>query len=135
MLTIQGTDMNKIISFVLGGVITITVSGLAACGDRAQLETCNILEIEDAEVEVDVGDVDIERGEVEMVCGDDIVDVTWGQFRQKLRINPGQYKNNVEQFKRMVSCVKDERDRSQEVFCQRPGSSDKFVALKFSYDD
>lgn len=91
MLTIQGTDMNKIISLALGGVITITVSGLAACGDRAQLETCNILEIEDAEFEVDLGDVDVERGEVEMVCGDDIVDVTWGQFRQKLRINPGQF--------------------------------------------
>ena len=125
--------MNKIISLVLGGVITI--GGLAACGNRAQLEACNILEIEDAEFEVDVGDIDVERGEVEMVCGDDTVDVTWGQFRQKLRINPGQYKNNLEQFKRMVSCGKDKRQRSQEVFCQRSGSSDQLVALKFSYDD
>ena len=77
MLTIQETNMNKIISLILGGVITITVGGLAACGDRAQLETCNIVEIEDAEFEVDVGDIDVERGEVEMVCGDDIVDVNW----------------------------------------------------------
>lgn len=127
--------MNQIISLVLGGVIMITVGGLAACGNRAQMEMCNILEIEDAEFEVDVGDVDVERGEVEMVCGDDTVDVTWGQFRKKLRINPGQYKNNVEQFKRMVNCGKDKRERSQEVFCQRPNSSGQRVALKFSYDD
>ena len=127
--------MNQIISLVLSGVMTITVGGLAACGNRAQRETCNILEIEDAEFEVDVGDIDVEWGEVEMVCGDDTVDVTWGQFRQKLRINPGQYKNNLEQFKRIVSCGKDKRERSQEVFCQRSSSSDQWVALKFSYDD
>lgn len=111
-----------------------TIAILSACGDRNTLEACNIIEIEDAEVEIDFGDIDIERAEVEMLCGEKLVDVTWGQFRRRLRIDPGKYKNNLEAFKRQVRCVRDERSRRKEVLCQAPGSND-FVALSFSYDD
>lgn len=125
----------KILSIICTTGFTITtIAMLSACGDRTTLEACNFVEIEDAEVEVDFGDVDIERGEVEMLCGEKLVDVTWGQFRQKLRIDPGRYKNNLEAFKRQVRCVKDEPSRRKEVLCQSPGSND-FVALNFSYDD
>ncbi|WP_414619226.1 hypothetical protein [Calothrix sp. CCY 0018] len=116
------------------GFTLSAIAILSACGNRTTMEACNIIEIEDAEVEVDIGDVDVERGEVEMVCGDKILDVTWGQFRRRLRIDPGRYKNNLTAFKRQVSCVRDERSRRKEVLCQVPGSNN-FVALNFSYDD
>ncbi|MEM9925052.1 MAG: hypothetical protein AAF915_15090 [Cyanobacteria bacterium P01_D01_bin.50] len=125
----------KILSIICTTGFTITtIAMLSACGDRTTIEACNIIEIEDAEVEVDFGDVDIERGEVEMLCGEKLVDVTWGQFRQKLRIDPGRYKNNLEAFKRQVTCVRDKRSRRKEVLCQSPNTRD-FVALNFSYDD
>ncbi|MEL6462533.1 MAG: hypothetical protein AAFQ91_30640 [Cyanobacteria bacterium J06621_15] len=121
------------IIFTTGFTLT-TIGMLSACGNRTTVETCNIIEIEDAEVEVDIGDVDIERGEVEMVCGDKILDVTWGQFRRRLRIDPGRYKNNLNAFKQQVSCIRDENSRKKEVLCQASGSNN-FVALNFSYDD
>ena len=125
----------KILATILTTGFTLTaIAMLSACGDSKTLEACNIIEIEDAEVEVDFGDIDIERGEVEMLCGEKLVDVTWGQFRRKLRVDPGKYKNNLEGFKRQVKCLRDERSRKKEVLCQSPGSND-FVALNFSFDD
>lgn len=126
--------MKILVTIFTTGLAFSTIAILSACGDRTTMEACNFVEIEDAEVEVDIGDVDVERGEVEMACGDKIVDVTWGQFRRKLRIDPGRYKNNLEGFKRQVSCVRDERSSRKEVLCQAPGSNN-FVALNFSYDD
>ncbi len=127
--------MKGLTSLAIASVLVAVVGGLGACGNRAKLESCQILEIEDAEVEADVGDVDVERGEVEMVCGDKIIDVAWNQFRQQLRINPGQYKNNLEAFKRQVNCMKDDRSSRKEVFCKAPSSRGEFVTLSFSYDD
>ena len=126
--------MKILVTIFTTGLSLTTIAILSACGDRPTMEACNILEIEDAEIEVDFGDVDIERGEVEMVCGEKIVDVTWGQFRKKLRIDPGKYKNNLNAFKQRVNCIKDERSKKKEVLCQAPGSND-FVALNFSFDD
>ncbi|MDJ0735966.1 MAG: hypothetical protein QNJ47_18195 [Nostocaceae cyanobacterium] len=126
--------MKRILTIAISGLAVTAVSILASCGNRSQIETCKIIEIEDAEIEVDRGDIDIERGEVEMVCGDKIVDVTWGQFRSKLRIDPGRYKKNLEGFKRQVSCIRDERSRRKEVLCKATGKDD-FVPLNFSYDD
>ncbi|MBE9117177.1 hypothetical protein IQ249_14850 [Lusitaniella coriacea LEGE 07157] len=117
-------------------VVLIAVSGaLAACGQRTQLEACKFVEIEDAEVEAEWGDVDIERGEVEMVCGDKIVDVTWGEFKRQLKVDPGQYKQNLEAFKQQVSCTIDEKSRKKEIFCQSASNGGDFVNLPFSYDD
>ena len=76
----------KKIPVIIVILVIATASILVACGNRPQIESCRIIEIEDAEVEFDLGDIDIERGEVEMACGDKIVDVTWDQFRSKLRI-------------------------------------------------
>ena len=127
--------MRIIITIAISGIAVIAVSILASCGNRTQIETCKMIEIEDGEIEIDQGDVDIEGGEVEMVCGDKIVDVTWGQFRSKLRIDPGRYKNNLEGFKRQVSCIRDESSRRKEVLCKAPDYNNNFVALKFSDDD
>lgn len=125
----------KILSIICTTGFTLSaIATLSACGNRTSLEACNIIEIEDAEVEVDFGDIDVERGEVEMACGDDIVDVTWGQFRRRLRIDPGRYKNNLQAFKQQVSCFKNEGSRRKEVLCQTPGSND-FIALNYSDDD
>ena len=124
--------MKKLI-FIL--IACLSLGSLTACGGRPQMESCTLIEIEDAEFEVDRGDVDIERGEVEMVCGDAIVDVTWGQFRQKLNIDPGKYKQNLAGFKREVTCLKEENSRKKEVLCNRSSSSQDFVPLNFSYDD
>ena len=124
----------KILPTIITAGFTLSAIAISACGNRTTMEACNILEIEDAEVEVDLGDVDIERGEVEMACGDKILDVTWGQFRKRLRIDPGRYKNNLNAFKQQIRCVRDERSKRKEVLCQGSGSND-FVGLNFSYDD
>ncbi len=127
--------MKKFVSLLLSSITCLSSGSLVACGDRAQMEACTLVEIEDAEFEVDRGDIDIERGEVEMVCGDKLIDVTWGQFRQKLNIDPGKYKQSLEGFKSQVSCFRNESSRKKEVFCNRSGSSQDFVPLDFSYDD
>ena len=126
--------LSKLASLAMCVPIT-TLGFLGACGDRAKMETCKFVEIEEGEFEVEFGDVDAERGEVEMVCGDKIVDVTWNQFRQRLRVDPEPYLNNLEEFKNQVTCVSDERSKKKEVFCQGPASGGEFVALNFSYDD
>lgn len=127
--------LKKLTSLAISGVLATTMGTTAACGDRAKLETCKIIEIEEAEFEVEFGDVDAEGGEVEMVCGDKIVDVPWRQFRQKLRINPEQYLAKEAQFAQQVTCTRDERSRKKEVFCQGPNSAGEFVVLNFDYDD
>jgi len=111
------------------------MENLVACGNRTRMETCKFTEIEGAELEADFADFDAERGEVEMACGDELVDVTWNQFQTRLQIDPGQYQNNLEALKRQVTCVKDENSRNKEVFCNGLGAADEFVALSFSYDD
>ena len=133
-LNLEPQRIRKLTSVVMGGVLVTTMGLLAACGSRPKLEACKFVEIEDAEFEVDLGDVDIEGGEVEMVCGDKIVDVAWNEFRNKLKIDPGQYKTNLEAFKQQVRCMKDERSQRQQVLCNGPRSDD-FVTLNFSYDD
>ena len=126
--------IKRFTSMTIGGVLLTSVALLAACGSAPKLEACKFVEIEDAEFEVDVGDVDIEGGEVEMVCGDKIVDVAWNEFRDKLRVDPGQYKTNLGAFKRQVRCMKDENSNRKQVLCNGPRSDD-FVSLNFSYDD
>lgn len=126
--------MKQLFPLVMSAIFAIAPFSLAACNNQRQLEACRILEIEDAEAEVDTGDVDLERGEVEMVCGDDIVDVTWSQFQNQLNLDPGRYKNNVRSFEDQVTCMKEE-SAENEVFCNKPGQSGNFVNLKFSYDD
>lgn len=112
----------------------VIVLGLSACG-RPKMERCKFVEIEDAEFEVEFGDVDVEGGEVEMICADDIVDVSWRQFRGRLGINPRDYRTNLEGFKQEVTCLREERSRKREIFCSRPEFNDEFVPITFSYDD
>ena len=101
--------------------------------DRQKWNSANV-EIEPG-FEVEFGDVDAEGGEVEMVCGDKIVDVPWNQFRRRLSLDPNLYVNNLEAFKREVSCLINESSKEKVVFCSRPNSGGEFVSLKFSYDD
>lgn len=108
---------------------------IIGCGGQAKMEQCKFVEIEPGEFEVEFGDIDAEGGEVEMVCGDKIVDVPWNQFNRQLRINPEQYINNLEAFKREVSCLINESSKEQVVFCSRPQLNDEFASLKFNYDD
>ena len=108
---------------------------LASCGGQAKMEQCKFVEIEEGEFEVEFGDIDAEGGEVEMVCGDKIVDVPWNQFKRNLSIDPQRYLNNLEAFKLEVSCLINENSNEQVVFCTRPNFSDEFVSLKFNYDD
>lgn len=117
-------------------IATILSSNLIiGCGGQAKMEQCKFVEIEPGEFEIEFGDIDAEGGEVEMVCGDRIVDVPWNQFNRQLRINPEQYINNLEAFKREVSCLINENSKEQVVFCSRPQFNDEFASLKFNYDD
>jgi hypothetical protein len=75
----------------------------------------------------------VERGEVEMICSQETIDVTWSQFRRRLNINPGDYKNRLSRFQREVDCVKEEGNKKQ-VLCKRRNQS-RYKSLNFSYDD
>ena len=126
----------KLLPLKIIAITTILVSNpLIGCGKQAKMERCKFVEIETAELEVEFGDIDAEGGEVEMVCGDKIVDVPWNQFKRKLRIDPQRYINNLESFKREVSCLINEKSKEKVVFCSRSSFNDEFVALKFNYDD
>lgn len=103
------------------------------CG-RGKIETCRFIKIESPEVEVKIGDVDAEGGEVEMACGDKVVDVPWGQFRKQLKLNPKAYKNNINAFEQKASCVRDEGSKRKEVLCHSANSNDT-VPLTFNFDD
>ena len=117
------------------GLVILTFNLLASCGGQTKMEQCKFVEIEAGELEVEFGDIDAEGGEVEMVCGDKIVDVPWNQFKRKLRVDPQTYANNLEAFKREVSCLINEKSKEKVVFCSRPRLNTEFVGLKFSYDD
>lgn len=123
-------SLNLVLAF---GFLLSTTAGLSACGGRPNLEACRLVEIEDAEVEIDLGDVDVERGEVEMVCDGEVIDVSWSQFRNRVNVDPGRYKTNLRGFEAVVTCAKEERN-DREVLCRRTDSR-QFVALSFSYDD
>lgn len=118
--------------FHFAALVAVASPLLVACGGK-QLATCQFEEIEDAEVEFDPGDIDVERGEVEMICFQETIDVTWSQFRRRLNIHPGNYKNRLSRFQREVDCVKKERNKKQ-VLCKRR-NQDRYESLKFSYDD
>ncbi len=125
-------DMTRPITFALACTLAIAAT---ACGNRPEMATCRILEIEDAEFEVDVGDVDIEGGEVEMICDEDVVDVPWSEFRNRLNVDPGQYKTDLAAFDREINCLKDTRSGTKEVLCQAASAGNDFIGLKFNYDD
>ncbi|MDB9313370.1 hypothetical protein PN462_09690 [Spirulina sp. CS-785/01] len=122
----------KLSSLLVVTVLGVTGVGVVACqGSRVQ--TCTMVEIEDAEFEVDVGDVDIERGEVEMNCGRDVVDVRWTEIHRTLKVDPGQYKDNISGFQQQVTCYKDS-SKKKEVMCKRTNQK-QLYPLPFSYDD
>jgi hypothetical protein len=103
------------------------------CG-RGKIETCRFVKIETPEVEVKIGDVDAEGGEVEMACGEKIVDVPWGEFRKQLKLDPKGYKNNINAFEQQATCTRDEGSKRKEVLCRRTNSND-IVPLTFNFDD
>ncbi|MGC9503546.1 hypothetical protein [Baaleninema sp.] len=96
------------------------------CG-RRQAYGCRVDQIEDAEL------LELERGEVEMTCGNRVVDVSWSQFRRKLNLDPGQYKDDLRSFDQQFNCIY-EPDRNNELLCQR-GRNGKFETLPFTDDD
>ena len=127
--------MKSIKILAIASTIILASNLLTSCGGQAKMERCKFVEIEAAEFEVEFGDVDVEGGEVEMVCGDKIVDVPHNQFKRELRIDPQRYINNLEAFKREVSCLINENSKEKVVFCSRSALSDEFVGLRFNYDD
>ena len=120
--------------FSVGAIaILIATVGLTSCVGQ-KLEACRLIEIEDAEAEVKVGDIDLEGGEVEWLCDETLVDVPWKQFRKKLRLDPGKFKGNLRGFEDQVVCMKDENSKKKELFCKGPSDS-QYQRLSFNYDD
>ena len=126
--------MMKIIQFSLRvGLIFVIFFLTLSCG-RGKIETCKFIKIESPEVEVKIGDVDAEGGEVEMACGDKVLDVPWGEFRGKLKLDPKAYKTNINAFEQQASCIRDEGSKRKEVLCHRANSND-ILPLTFNVDD
>lgn len=106
---------------------------LAACEEKG-LESCTVVDIEGAEAEINLQDTDIERAEVEMVCGDQIIDVTWVEFKRKLNVDPASYEGNVAGFQETFGqCLLDTGSNKKEVQCE--DANGDFQVLSFSFDD
>lgn len=117
------------------GVSLLGLSFLAACGGKPKLEACTFIDIERPEVEVAIGDVDIEGGEVEMVCGEKIIDVPWDEFKKHFNLDPKDYLGNVEGFRGQVNCLRDESAGSKVISCNTPANPNDYISLKFTFDD
>ncbi|PPT06946.1 hypothetical protein CKA32_002644 [Geitlerinema sp. FC II] len=108
-------------------VLCAAISGaIAGCG-RRRAYVCRVDRIEDAEL------LELERGEVELTCGNRVVDVSWSQFRRQLNLDPGQYKRDLRSFDRQFRCIY-EPGRRKELLCQR-GRNGEFARLPFRDDD
>jgi hypothetical protein len=82
-----------------------------------------------------VGDVDVEGGEVEMVCGDEIVDVPWSEFKKQLKLDPKKYLGNVDGLRKEATCLRDENSKAKQVSCNTTANPGKYASLKFNPDD
>ncbi|NJN72821.1 MAG: hypothetical protein HC799_08475 [Limnothrix sp. RL_2_0] len=120
--------------FVLGSLL-LSLSLMTACSKKPQLEACTFIEVETPEAEVTVGDVDIEGGEVEMLCGERLVDVPWSEFKKHLKIDPKAFVGDVDGLKKQVGCLKDANSKAKQVSCSKPSQSGEYASLKFNYDD
>ena len=117
------------------GISLFCLSLLGACGSKPKLEACTFIDIEKPEAEVEIGDVDIEGGEVEMVCGEKIIDVPWSEFKKQFQLDPKEYLGNLEDFRQQVNCLRDESASSKVVSCNTPSDPTNYLSLKFTYDD
>lgn len=120
--------------FFLGGVL-ISLTLLTACGKKPKLAACTFVAIEKPEADVHVGDIDVEGGEVEMVCGDQIVDVPWSEFKKQLKLDPKKYMNDIHDLSKAATCLWDESSKAKQVSCNTVDQPGKYVALKFNFDD
>jgi hypothetical protein len=117
------------------GSLLISLTLLTACGKKAKLEVCTFVTVEKPEAEVQVGDVDVEGGEVEMVCGDKIFDVPWSEFKKQLKLDPKAYIGKVEELRKEATCLWDENSNTKQVSCNTTANSGQYVSLKFNPDD
>lgn len=117
------------------GASLLGLSLLTACSNKPKLEACTFIDIEKPEAEITIGDVDIEGGEVEMVCGEKILDVPWGEFKKHFDLDPKDYLDNLEDFKEQVNCLRDEHAASRVISCNTTTNPSDYMSLKFTFDD
>ena len=117
------------------GLLLLSSTLFTACSRGPRLEACNFIEVEEPEAEVEVGDVDIEGGEVEMLCDEVLVDVPWPEFKKNFQINPKEYLNDIEGLKSLVSCVIDASSDTKVVSCHTTDKPNEYKSLKYNLDD
>lgn len=120
---------------IVFGSLLLSLSLVTACSKKPQLEACTLIEVETPEAEVTVGDVDIEGGEVEMLCGERLVDVPWSEFKKHLKIDPKAFVGDIDGLKKQVGCLKDENSKAKQISCSKSSNPNDYVSLKFNYDD
>lgn len=113
----------------------VALTILASCDSSPKVQNCKFVEIEDPLGEQKLNDIDNEGGEVEMRCGDKILDVAQLQFSRRFNIDPRKYKNNLQALEAQVTCIRDEHTKNREILCNKPGDTNNMVILNFTYDD
>ena len=127
--------MNKLVK-IFNGIFVFSASlVLASCDSSTKLKNCKFIEIEGPVGEFKSDSIGIEGGEVEMLCGDKILDVAWRHFRTRFQIDPKQYKNNLQALEAQVNCFRDEYTKNQEILCNKPGNHKNLAILNFTYDN
>ncbi len=125
--------MSKLIK-IFNGIFALTaLIILVSCDSSPKAQNCKFVDIQNPTKEFKPDDV--EGGEVEMVCGDKILDVAWRQFRTRFKIDPEKYKNNLQALEAQVTCFKDEHTKNGEILCNKPGDTNNVIILNFTDDD
>lgn len=127
--------MSKLIKIFNGTFAFVVLTILASCDSSPKVQNCKFLEIEDPVQGLKLNDTGNKGGDIEMRCGDKILDVARLQFSRRFNIDPRKYKNNLQALEAQVTCVRDEHTKNREILCNKPGDTSNMVILNFTYDD
>ena len=142
-----GINWFKIVNLKFKSVVfflAIVVGGLSfltACG-QPKMERCRLNEVEPREIELNLRDSDIEGWELEILCGDKLWDIPWGELNKNFSIDIKKYYSKdgrqaeklLQDLSRRLTFYKAEDDNKKFVFGSLDGNGE-LIRIKANRDD
>ena len=122
-------------------IVGVSATLLNGCGDP-KMEKCRLNEVEPREIEINIRDTDIEGWELEVLCGDSLWDIPWGEINRNFKIdikdyyseNPQQAEQKLQQLSQRLVLYKQEGDRSKLIYGSVDGNPE-LISIKANRDD